>query len=88
MATNNGGPAFPVTIDDLELSGIATRRLKANGIETFEQLCCTTPEHLMAFPRFSKIDLREVRRKLEDFGLSVGCGKVAYDAMLAARGAK
>lgn len=70
-------------IQCLELSVRADNCLHMGGIYTVAQLCCQTEEQLCGMPGFGKTCLREVRRKLQDRGLSLNrCRKMDW---LAAR---
>jgi len=59
-------------IESLELTVRSSNCLEANNIQTVGQLAKMTEADLLKIRSFGKTSLREVRRKLADFGLSLG----------------
>jgi len=59
-------------IQELELSVRASNCLEAVKVETVRQLVQMTDVDLLKIRSFGKTSLREIRRKLEDIGLSLG----------------
>jgi DNA-directed RNA polymerase subunit alpha len=59
-------------IQELELSVRASNCLEAVKVETVHQLVQMTEADLLKIRSFGKTSLREIKRKLEDIGLSLG----------------
>ncbi len=59
-------------IQEMELSVRASNCLEASNIETVKQLVKMTDADLLKLRSFGKTTLREITRKLEDMGLSLG----------------
>lgn len=86
-------------IENLGLSVRARKALWRKGVETVDQLCELTRSELLAYSGFGQTSLREIQRKLNELGRSLGDNKkgdvfnnelaaAAYaiaDAMLLAR---
>lgn len=66
-------------ISRLELSVRAMNCLEMGKFETVGQLACQDENQLMSLRSFGKTSLREVKRKLEDMGLSLGFDVTGYD---------
>ena len=60
------------SIHELDLTVRATNCLEAAEIETVDQLVYLSEAELLKFRSFGKTSLREVKKKLEDIGLSLG----------------
>jgi len=63
-------------IQELELSVRASNCLEAVKVETVRQLVQMTEADLLKIRSFGKTSLREIRRKLEDIGLSLGMNDI------------
>ena len=63
---------FSMSVHELELSVRANNCLEAAKIETVGQLAGMTESDLLKIRSFGKTSLREVKRKLQDLGLSLG----------------
>jgi len=63
---------FTMSVHELELSVRANNCLEAAKIETVGQLAGMTESDLLKIRSFGKTSLREVKRKLQDLGLSLG----------------
>ncbi len=61
-----------MSIHELELSVRANNCLEAGDIETVKQLATMEEPELLAIRSFGKTSLREIKRKLEEMGLSLG----------------
>lgn len=61
-----------MSIHEMELSVRASNCLEAGKIETVGQMVSKTEQDLLKIRSFGKTSLREVKRKLEDLGLSLG----------------
>jgi len=61
-----------MTVHELELSVRANNCLEAAKVETVGQLVNMTEADLLKIRSFGKTSLREVKRKLQDLGLSLG----------------
>lgn len=61
-----------MSVQELELSVRANNCLEASHIETVGQLAKMTEADLLKLRSFGKTSLREITRKLEDMGLSLG----------------
>lgn len=61
-----------MSVHELELSVRANNCLESAKVETVGQLCNMTESELLQIRSFGKTSLREVKRKLEDLGLSLG----------------
>jgi len=59
-------------IQELELSVRASNCLESAKVETVRQLVSMTDADLLKIRSFGKTSLREIKRKLADFGLSLG----------------
>ncbi len=66
-------------IAKLDLSVRAMNCLEMGKFETVGQLASQDENQLMALRSFGKTSLREVKRKLEDLGLSLGFDVTGYD---------
>jgi DNA-directed RNA polymerase subunit alpha len=60
------------SIDELDLSVRSRNCLAALKISTLGQLAATTEQTLMNQKNFGQTSLNEIRKKLADFGLSLG----------------
>ena len=69
-----------IPIADLELSVRAANCLESAKIGTVGELARCTEEQLLQLRSFGKTSLREVKRKLADFGLSLGLSADASDS--------
>jgi len=63
---------FSMSVHELELSVRANNCLEAAKIETVGQLAGMNESDLLKIRSFGKTSLREVKRKLQDLGLSLG----------------
>jgi len=63
---------FSMSVHELELSVRANNCLEAAKIETVGHLAGMTESDLLKIRSFGKTSLREVKRKLQDMGLSLG----------------
>jgi DNA-directed RNA polymerase subunit alpha len=63
---------FSMSVHELELSVRANNCLEAAKIETVGHLAGMTESDLLKIRSFGKTSLREVKRKLQDLGLSLG----------------
>jgi len=63
---------FSMSVHELELSVRANNCLEAAKIETVGQLVNMSESDLLKIRSFGKTSLREVKRKLQDLGLSLG----------------
>ncbi|MCL2700706.1 MAG: DNA-directed RNA polymerase subunit alpha [Phycisphaerae bacterium] len=63
---------FSMSVHELELSVRANNCLEAAKIETVGQLAGMNESELLKIRSFGKTSLREVKRKLQDLGLSLG----------------
>ncbi len=63
-----------MSVHELELSVRSNNCLEASQIETVGQLVNLAEADLLKIRSFGKTSLREVKRKLEDLGLSLGMG--------------
>ncbi len=61
-----------MTINELDLTVRAANCLESSGINTVAQLVTMTENEMLGFRSFGKTSLREVKRKLEELGLSFG----------------
>jgi len=61
-----------LSINDMDLSVRASNCLESAGIESIAQLVELTDFDLLRLRSFGRTSLREVKRKLEDLGLSLG----------------
>jgi len=59
-------------IEQLELTVRSSNCLESNNIRTVGQLVKMTEADLLKIRSFGKTSLREVQRKLDDLGLSLG----------------
>jgi len=59
-------------IAHLDLSVRASNCLEAEGIQTIGELVNLTQEQIMGFKNFGRTSLKEIARKLEDMGLTLG----------------
>jgi len=66
-----------MSIHELELSVRANNCLEAGKIETVGQLVFMEEVDLLAIRSFGKTSLREIKRKLQEMGLSLGMGALA-----------
>lgn len=69
-----------IPIADLELSVRAGNCLESAKIRTVGELARCSEEQLLQLRSFGKTSLREVKRKLADFGLSLGLSADAADS--------
>lgn len=63
-----------MSVHELELSVRANNCLEAAKIDTVGQLAALNESELLKIRSFGKTSLREVKRKLQDLGLSLGMG--------------
>ena len=68
-----------MSIHELELSVRSNNCLEAAKIETVGQLASRTEAELLKIRSFGKTSLREVKRKLEDLGVSLGMSVPTVD---------
>ncbi|MBN2843498.1 MAG: DNA-directed RNA polymerase subunit alpha [Sedimentisphaerales bacterium] len=68
-----------MSLNDLDLSVRAMNCLEMGKFETVGQLVAQDENQLMSLRSFGKTSLREVKRKLEDLGLSLGMDVSGYD---------
>lgn len=68
-----------MSIHELELSVRSNNCLEAAKIETVGQLASMTEAELLKIRSFGKTSLREVKRKLEDLGVSLGMSVPTVD---------
>ena len=73
------GNKLRMPIAELDLSVRAMNCLEMGKFETVGQLACQDENQLMALRSFGKTSLREVKRKLEEMGLSLGFDVSGYD---------
>ena len=73
-----------MAIADLDLSVRAANCLESARIQTVGELVNWTEERLLELRSFGKTSLREVKRKLADYGLSLGIAAGSADAMATA----
>ena len=59
-------------IQELELSVRANNCLESSDVETVGQLVRMSESEILKIRSFGKTSLREIKRKLTDFGLSLG----------------
>jgi len=59
-------------ISDLDLSVRAANCMEVEGITTLADLCGRTEESLLAIRNFGKTSLKEISKKLDERGLSLG----------------
>ena len=64
------------SIDELELSTRAKYCLNSAGIETIGHLVQKTEKDLLKIRGFGRTELRKIKRKLADIGLSIGMSEV------------
>jgi len=62
-----------MSLAELELSVRATNCLEVEGITTVRDLCSRTEEQLLQVRNFGETTLKEVRAKLKEIGLDLGC---------------
>ncbi len=62
--------ATSVSIDDLELSVRSYNCLKRSGIRTIQELANMTRADVEKIKNLGKTSLREIRKKLQDYGLT------------------
>ncbi len=60
------------SVEELNLSVRSSNGLDRLEIRTIEQLCAHSEQSLLKAKNFGKTSLREVKRKLEELGLSLG----------------
>ena len=71
-APSAGSEHFERDIADLDLSVRAANCMEVAEIKTIGELCARTEEQLLGVRNFGKTSLREIKKKLEGFGLSLG----------------
>ncbi|MBI4612170.1 MAG: DNA-directed RNA polymerase subunit alpha [Planctomycetes bacterium] len=64
--------SLEMSVDTLDLSVRASNCLSAEGIKTIAELVQKSEDELLAIRNFGKTSLREIKKKIEDLGLSLG----------------
>ena len=72
---NEKEKVLEMNIDELELSVRSYNCLKRAGINTVEELCNRTPEHMMKVRNLGRKSLEEVLAKLKELGLQLRPGE-------------
>ncbi|MCH2136392.1 MAG: DNA-directed RNA polymerase subunit alpha [Phycisphaerales bacterium] len=61
-----------MSVNELDLTVRASNCLETAAVATVSELVCKTEQDLLSVRSFGKTSLREVKKKLEDMGLSLG----------------